>query len=251
MFHMKKIVSQFLFPVPLTLEFLLVGLFLLWFTRRQRAGKVMVTCGAMLLFAFSNLITSNALLRPLEHSYPPLAVTSGGGRLSSIEFIAVLGGLGDDDPNVPVTSHIFPDLMVRLIEGVRLYREIPGSKLILSGGRYSSDGMTKMAEALGVSPGNILHLAEPFDTEEEGQQISPIVGSRQFILVTSASHMPRAMGLFQTRGLHPIAAPTDFLAPRRPWELDDFVPDGYKLFKSQISVYEYLGLAWAKLRGKL
>jgi uncharacterized SAM-binding protein YcdF (DUF218 family) len=251
MFLMKKIISRFLFPVPLSLEFLLVGLFLLWFTRRQRAGKVMVTCGAILLLGFSNIVTSNALLRPLEHSYPRLEVTQGETRLSSVRFIAVLGGLGDADPNVPVTSHIFPDLMVRLIEGVRLHRQIPGSKLVLSGGHFSSDGMAKMAEALGVSAEDILQLGEPLDTEAEGQEIAPIVGFQPFILVTSASHMRRAMGLFQTRGLHPIAAPTDFLAPRRRLELDDLVPDGYKLFKSQLAVYEDLGLAWAKVRGKL
>jgi uncharacterized SAM-binding protein YcdF (DUF218 family) len=251
MFLMKKIISRFLFPVPLSLEFLVVGLFLLWFTRRQRAGKVMVTCGAMLFLGFSNILTSNALLRPLEHSYLPLVVTQGGTRISSVRFIAVLGGLGDDDPDVPITSHIFPDLMVRLIEGVRLHREIPGSKLILSGGHYSSEGMAKMAEALGVSAEDILQLGEPLDTEEEGQEIAPIVGSHPFILVTSASHMPRAMALFQTRGLQPIAAPTDFLAPHRRLEIDDLVPDGYKLFKSQIAVYEYLGLSWAKLRGKI
>ena len=94
MFLMKKIISRFLFPVPFSLEFLLVGLFLLWFTRRQRAGKVMVTCGAILLLGFSNIVTSNALLRPLEHSYPRLEVTQGETRLSSVRFIAVLGDWG-------------------------------------------------------------------------------------------------------------------------------------------------------------
>ncbi len=250
MFIMKKIISRLFFPIPLSLELLLIGLFLLWFTRRQRAGKVIVTCGAMLLLGFSNMLTSNALLRPLEYSYPPLSVSQSGAPPLSVGFIAVLGGLGDDDPKVPITSHIFPDLMVRLIEGVRLHRQIPGSKLILSGGHYSSGGMAKMAEALGVRPEDILQLGEPVDTEAESRDVAPIVGSNRFILVTSASHMPRAMGLFQGRGLHPIAAPTDFLAPQRRTEIDDIVPDGYKLFKSQIAVYEYLGLAWAKLRGK-
>ena len=251
MFLMKKIVSRFLFPVPLSLEFLFVGLFLLWFTRRQRAGKALVTCGALLLVGFSNTFTSNALLRPLEHRYPPLVVAHIGPGTPAVSFIAVLGGSGNDDPDVPITSHISPDLMVRLIEGVRLHREIPGSKLILSGGNDSAEGMAKVAEALGVSAEDILRLSEPRDTEEESQQIAPIVGSHQFILVTSASHMPRAMGLFRKRGLQPIAAPTDYLAPRRRLELDDFVPDGYKLFKSQIAFYEYLGLAWETLRGKI
>jgi uncharacterized SAM-binding protein YcdF (DUF218 family) len=251
MFFMKKIVSRFLFPLPLSLEFLFVGLFLLWFTRRQRAGKALVTCGALLLVGLSNTFTSDALLRPLERYYPALAVGQIGPVAPDVTFIAVLGGWGDDDPNVPITSHIAPDLMVRLIEGVYLHREIPGSRLILSGGNDSAEGMTKMAEALGVSAGDILRLAEPRDTEEESQQIAPIVGSRRFILVTSASHMPRAMGFFRKRGLQPIAAPTDYLAPRHPTEWGDLFPDGYYLFKSQVAFYEYLGLAWETLRGKI
>jgi uncharacterized SAM-binding protein YcdF (DUF218 family) len=251
MFLMKKIVSRFLFPLPLSLEFLLVGLLLLWFTRRQRAGKALVTCGALLLVGLSNNFTSNALLRPLEHRYPPLVVGHAVAGAPDVAFIAVLGGWADDDPDVPATSHISPDLMVRLIEGVCLQREIPGSKLILSGGNDSAEGMAKMAEALGVSAEDILRLSEPRDTEEESQQIGSIIGPRPFILVTSASHMPRAMGLLRKRGLQPIAAPTDYLAPRHRSEPDDFVPDAYKLFKSQIAFYEYLGLAWETLRGKI
>ena len=251
MFLLRKIISRFLFPVPLSLEFLFVGLVLLWFTRRQRTGKWLVTSGALLLLGFSNFVASNALIRPLEGTYPPFIVTPESPRLASVRFIAVLGGLGDDDPKVPVTSHVFPDLMVRLVEGVRIQRLIPSSKLVLSGGRYSSGGMAEVAVALGVRGDDILQLGEPRDTEEESKELAPIVGSQEFILVTSASHMRRAMALFQARGLSPIAAPTDFLAPRRRLELDDIVPDGYKLFKSQIAVYEYLGLAWAKLRGKI
>jgi uncharacterized SAM-binding protein YcdF (DUF218 family) len=251
MFLAKKIISLIFFPVPLSLEFLLVGLFLLWFTRHQRAGKVFTTWGALLLLGFSNIYSSNALLSPLEHRYPPLSVTHNGPGAPAIDFIAVLGGFANDDPDVPITSHLGSHLLVRLIEGVSLHRELPGSKLILSGGHDSAEGMTKMAEALGVAPTDILRLGEPVDTEEEGRQIAPIVGSRQFILVTSASHMPRAMGLFRKRGLQPIAAPTDYLAPRHRWEPDDLAPDGYKLYKSQTAIHEYLGLAWETLRGKL
>jgi uncharacterized SAM-binding protein YcdF (DUF218 family) len=251
MFFMKRIVSRFFFPLPLSLEFLLVGLFLLWFTRRQRAGKALITFGVILLVGLSNSFTSNALLRPLEHRYPPLAVGHAGAGVPGVTFIAVLGGGANNDPDVPITSHISPDLMVRLIEGVFLRREIPGSKLILSGDNDSAGGMAKMAEALGVKAEDILRLSEPRDTEEESQQIAPIVGPQPFILVTSANHMPRAMGFFRKRGLRPIAAPTDFLAPRRRGESDDLFPDGFNLFKSQVAFYEYLGLAWETLRGKI
>ncbi len=251
MFFLKKIVSRFLFPLPLSLEFLILGLFLLWFTRRQRAGKALVTCGVVLLLAFSNVVAGNFLVRPLEHRYPALDVTHIPVSASPISFIAVLGGWAENDPDVPVTSHISRELMVRLIEGVRLHRELPASKLILSGNSDSARSMAKLAEALGVSTQDLLPLSEPRDTEEESQQIAPIVGNRPFILVTSASHMPRAMGLFRKRGLQPIAAPTDYLAPRHRFEPDDLFPDGYKLVKSQTAFYEYLGLAWETIRGKL
>ena len=251
MFFLKKIASRFFFPLPLSLEFLFLGLFLLWFTRRQRTGKALVTCGALLLVGFSNSLVSNTLLRPLEHQYPPFTLERAGLGSQDVIYVAILGGWADDDPDVPVTSHISPDLMVRLIEGVRLHREISGSRLILSGGNNSAAGMSKMALALGVSPGDILRLTEPRDTEDESRQIAPIVGPQRFILVTSASHMPRAMGLFRKRGLQPIAAPTDYLAPRHRSEPDDFIPDAYRLFKSQTAFYEYLGLAWETLRGKI
>jgi uncharacterized SAM-binding protein YcdF (DUF218 family) len=251
MFFMKKIVSRFFFPLPLSLEFLFVGLFLLWFTRRQRAGKSLVTFGALLLVGLSNSFTSDALLRPLEYRYPPLAVGHIGPVAPDVTFIAVLGGFANEDPHVPLTSHISPNLMVRLIEGVFLQREIPNSKLVLSGSNESAEGMTKMAEALGVRAQDILRLAEPRDTEEESRQIAPIVGSRRFILVTSASHMPRAMGFFRKRGLQPIAAPTDYLAPRHRRESDDFFPGANDLTKSEVAIHEYLGLAWETLRGNL
>jgi uncharacterized SAM-binding protein YcdF (DUF218 family) len=250
-FLIKKIVSRFLFPLPLSLEFLVVGLFLLWFTRRQRTGKWLVTCGTLVLLVFSSRVTSNALLHPLEHQYPAIAVGQIQASGPPVGFIAVLGGWADLDPGVPVSSHVSSGQMVRLVEGVRLHRVFSGSKLILSGDADSAEGMAQIAEALGVSSGDILPVPQPRDTEEESQQIGRIVGSQPFILVTSASHMPRAMGLFRKRGLQPIAAPTDFLAPRHAWEPDDFFPDGYKLFKSQTAFYEYMGQAWAKLRGKI
>src|SRR5579872_179092 len=104
-FTLRKIISRFLFPVPLSVEFLLVGLILLWFTRRQRLGKSLITIGTLTLLVFSSFPGSNALLRPLERSYPPLAGPRSFDKLPDVRYIAVLGGLGDDDPNVTPTSH--------------------------------------------------------------------------------------------------------------------------------------------------
>jgi uncharacterized SAM-binding protein YcdF (DUF218 family) len=246
MFILKKYFSRLLFPVPLSLELLILGQVLLWLTRRQKTGRLLVGVGTALLLVLSNHYAAGDLLRTLERRYPPIQASA---ETSSVKYIVVLGGYGNDDPKLPMTGHISPDLMTRLIEGTRLHRQIPGSKLILSGGKDSADGMAAVAEALGVQEDDILQLSNPPDTEDESKQTAAIVGSQEFILVTSASHMLRAMGFFRKRGLQPLAAPTDYLAPRDHWESDDFFPDAYNLFKSQVAFYEYLGLAWEKLRG--
>jgi uncharacterized SAM-binding protein YcdF (DUF218 family) len=252
MFILKKIISRFLFPLPLCLEILLVGLYLLWFTRRQRAGKTLVSLGTLLLTGLSYFFTANVLLRPLERRFPSFAVTSHAtAPTPAPHLIVVLGGGANNDPEVPITSRLSPDLMVRLTEGLRLHREIPGSKLIMSGDAEMVERMAEVAQALGVDRQDVLLAGGSRDTEEETHHIAPLVGQAPFILVTSAAHMPRAMGLFRKLGMAPLAAPTDYLAPQQRLEPDGFFPSANELFKSQTAIYEYLGLAWAELRNKI
>ncbi len=249
MFFLKKILSRFLFPVPLALEFLIAGQILFWFTRRQKAGKTLVATGTLILGILSFSPVSTFLIRPLERRYRSLNVKQMAGIKAA--FIVVLGGSGNTESDLPATSHVSPDLMVRLIEGVHLHMALPESKLILSGGSESALGMTTIAEELGVRQEDVLRLSEPRDTEEESKQIATLVRSQPFILVTSASHMPRAMGFFHKRGVQPIPDPTDYLAPRYPSGPNELIPDAYNLITSETAFYEYLGLAWEKLRGEI
>jgi len=252
MFLLKKLISRLLFPMPLSLELIFVGLYLLWFTRRQRAGKVLVTIGALLLTGASYFFVANGLIRPLEHRYPPFTVASGAdASRPAVRFIVVLGARANRDPAVPISSRVSGDLMVRLVEALRLHREFPGSTLILSGYNGSAEALTGVAEALGVSPQEIIPTPEPRDTEEEARRVAQIVDRSPFILVTSATHMPRALGLFRKLGMDPLPAPTDYLAPRTPLGFDDAFPSPFNLHESEGAIYEYLGLAWAKLRRKI
>jgi len=76
MFLFKKIVAPLFFPLSVCLEIFLVGILLLWFTRRQKTGKIIVTIGVATLVVISYGIASEILLRPLEYKYPPLANVS-------------------------------------------------------------------------------------------------------------------------------------------------------------------------------
>src|SRR5262249_5762650 len=136
-----------------------------------------------------------------------------------VKYIVVLGGAYGFDQAIPITSWLGGGTMIRLAEGIRLHRQWPESKLIVSAGRGfdplpQADAMKGTAEAMGVNSADIGAESVSRDTEESAEMLAPMLGKDPFVLVTSASHMPRSMGLFRKRGMNPIAAPTDFKTKR-------------------------------------
>lgn len=256
----KKILSRFFFPFPLCLEILLVGLLLLWFTRKQRIGKLMVTLGTVLLLLLGYEAVSDSLLRGLEWSYPPLErQTKSAHQTRSendpVKWVVVLGGGHATDPAVPLSSQLDHPSLSRLLEGIRQYRANPGSRLVLSGGPMESEisnaeVMSRVAGVIGVPRGDMVLENQSRDTEDEARLIKPLVKTDPFILVTSASHMPRSMRLFERFGMHPIPAATDYMVTETNIPMPErFFPNLNGLAKATRAVYEYLGLAWLKLRG--
>jgi uncharacterized SAM-binding protein YcdF (DUF218 family) len=253
---LAKAFGSLFFPVPLTCEILALGLVLLWFTRRQKAGKVLVTAGVVLLLLLGNTGISGELLRPIERRYSPLVVSSEAqtpGPLRAGMYIVVLGGGYSSDPTVDLLSRLDEATLARLAEGILLYKKVPGCKLILSGGPpEQAESMGKAALALGVKEQDIVLETKSKNTEQEAIFIAPMVGKGPFVLVTSASHMPRAMGLFRKLGMNPIAAPTDYLAKGRlRLEPDNLFPGYYGLYESERAVYEYLGITWETLNHEM
>lgn len=242
----KKIVAPFFFPMTFLLTMALVGIVLLWFTRKQKTGKMLVSFGVIILCILSYKHPADWLLKPLERAHPNFTQAE-----EPIEFVVVLGGGHTRDPEVPLTSYLNDPSTRRLVEGIRLHRMHPGSKLVFSGVGVSQT-MAEVAMALGVDSGNIIITNKSRDTKDEAVHVKSVVRADPFILVTSASHMPRAMALFRKKDMHPIPSPTRHLvvAPVliQPWV---FFPHSYDLYKSERAVYEYLGLAWAWLRGQV
>jgi uncharacterized SAM-binding protein YcdF (DUF218 family) len=261
MFILKNIISSFLMPVALSILISLIGLFLLWFTKRQRTGKIFVSFGILLMLLFSYDATSNCLLRPLENKYD-----RGGTQLQNgvpsentglIKFIVVLGGGHISDSKLPITSQIGEETLVRLIEGVRLYRKHAGVKLVLSGGTGFDPVpdayiMADLAKELGVNENDILIESKSKDTIDEANFIKPIVNNDRFIIVTSALHMPRSMAMFRKLGMDPVAAPTGHKV-KDSQTLNPllFFPNAECLLESEKGLHEYFGIVWSKLRGQI
>lgn len=260
MFTLKKIVSCLLYPLPLGLEILLLGLFCLWATRKQRLGKLLVTLGTLFLLLVSLPYISAKILAPLEDRYPALlhpetiAWEKSAGETAP-RWIVVLGGGAVSDPRLPVVSQLSYPALGRLIEGVLLYKAIPGSRLLLSGGGFydpvpEADVMARIAALLGVNPQDITRESTSRDTADEAVLIAHLVGKQKFLLVTSAVHLPRAMALFKKQGLNPIPAPADYqIKEAREHDPGWFFPGAGALEQTKTAWHEYLGLAWAWLRG--
>ena len=253
---MKKIVAPLLFPLSLCLEILLVGIFFLWFTRRQKTGKIVVSMGVVILIALSYGTASETFLRSLEYKYPPMTDVS---AVLDIEWVVVLGGGNSPDAHLPITGQLSHASLVRLVEGIRIHRNLPQSKLILSGGGAfntvtEAKTMADVAIALGMNDEEIILESESRDTKDQARLIRKIVGNHRFILVTSASHMPRSMALFEKRGMRPIPAPIGHrIKERQNITITPamFFPSAGKIENVERVFYEYLGLAWARLRGQI
>jgi hypothetical protein len=101
-------VAPLFFPVPLCLEIPLLGLILLWFTKKQKAGKIIVSIGVGLIIIFSYGTIQDFLLRSLENKYTPLINLQ---EIDDVKWVVVLGGGHTSDPELPVKARdglLFP-----------------------------------------------------------------------------------------------------------------------------------------------
>ena len=185
------------------------------------------------------------LTQRLESQYQVVNVVN-----PSIQWVVVISGGKKQQEGMPANELLYAAGLKRLLEGVRLFRQLPHAKLVLSGG--ASEGkpeavlMAEICNSFSISNEYLVLEQDSLDTKDQAMYLKAIVGNKPFYLVTSATHMPRAMALFKTYGLNPIAAPTDFTLY---WTTDTwekmFIPNAYNLSYFSIAYHELLGRLWA------
>ena len=250
LFILKKFIGGLLLPLPFLLLMMGVALCLLWFTRWQKSAKALLSVSWLVLLLISLQPVADKMLKPIEDTYPTWRGSE------KVDYIVVLGGGYTWNPEWAPSSNLISNSLPRLAEGVRLWQANPGAKMIFTGARAMTNPVStaeagaRVAESLGVPRSQIITLDEPKDTEEEAAAVAKTIGQQQFLLVTSASHLPRAMIFFRNAGLHPIPAPANQLAiesPLNPWER--IIPSPIWLMHSDRVGYETLGRIWQWLKG--
>lgn len=192
------------------------------------------------------------LVESLENQYTPLLQAP---SFSLPTHILVLGGGHVSDERLPPNDQLSEQALSRLVEGIRLHRLIPGSKLALSG--YSRPGITpshaevmaQTAIILGVNPQDTVLVTTPHNTRQEAIDYKEMFGTGySLILVTNALHMPRAMMHFRIAGLSPTAAPTNhFIKWDRLSSRFSLRPSSGNLKRMNAALHEYVGLVWGKV----
>ncbi|MCP3698596.1 MAG: envelope biogenesis factor ElyC [Aliivibrio sp.] len=249
MFELKKFLSSMLMPLPGLLLIGFIGLMILWFSKKKGVASFLLTLSILGIFLLSFQPITTPLLKSTERIYPSFIAPE-----TPVEYVLVLGNGHVVDDEISPISELSRAAVMRLAEGIRIYRMYPGSKMILSGyngGTTVSHArmMARVALSLGVQKSDILLLESARDTHEEAMQTFNAVGNKTVVLVTSASHMPRAMAEFNYLGMTPTPAPTNYLAHseiKQPW--DKYAPKAKYLEQSERFWYEQMGRWFMQLK---
>jgi uncharacterized SAM-binding protein YcdF (DUF218 family) len=253
-FYFAKILGFFAIPSNLIILIGIGGALLLR-SRFQRAGWRLMT-GSLIVLAVMGLSPlGNVLIIPLEDRFPRWDETRG-----VPDGIVVLGGAVSPDVAVQRHSPALTEAAERMTALVELARRYPNARILFSGGVGTLAGTATEAEAalafwevLGVERRRVMVEDRSRNTVENAQfsmdLAKPLPGER-WLLVTSAYHMARAIGVFRKVGFSVEAYPVDWRTRGPKDVLRPFPTLGDGLRRTDTAVREWVGLAAYWLTGR-
>jgi uncharacterized SAM-binding protein YcdF (DUF218 family) len=256
-FYILSKVLWFLFQPSSLIALMIVG-GLLIAARYRSAAQRLIWTGAALLVVLGLSPIGGALIVPLEERFPRPDLSKPGTR---VDGIIVLGGAEDPRGGALRGVMSFNEAGERLAEAVVLARHFPNAKLVFSGGSAELLS-TKPPEAeaaglifteLGIAPDRLIAEAKSRNTHENAIFTRDLVkpqANEHWLLVTSAFHMPRAMGCFRKAGFAVEAFPVDYRTSGYDELLQPFpsIPEGLR--RIDVVFKEYAGLLTYYLSGR-
>jgi uncharacterized SAM-binding protein YcdF (DUF218 family) len=252
-FEISKIIGFLAAPsnALMVMALLGVGLALRW----HRLGGGLAVAGLLGLAVAGWSPLGQALILPLEQRF---AAFVDDGR--PVDGIVILGGALDTLVSQARGTPALNEAAERMTAAVSLARRYPQARIVFSGGeaRLIFEGMSEADAArqlfanLGLDPSRLQLEGRSRNTRENAQFTAAMVQPKQgerWLLVTSAFHMPRAMGCFRAAGFQPIAYPVDFRTRGRDDLLRGFDTAGEGLRRSDLAMREYIGLVIYRLAG--
>jgi uncharacterized SAM-binding protein YcdF (DUF218 family) len=252
-FVASKLFWMLLRPNTLALVLALAGLVLVW--RGRRIGRWPLALGLGWYAAVFALPVATALVLPLESRFARPATPP-----TQVSGIVVLGGAVEQDLT---EAHGIPALngaAERMTEAVALALRHPGARLVFTGGSAAvvpggpteADTARRLFADLGLPPGRVTFEAESRNTWENALLTHRLVQPRPgetWLLVTSASHMPRAVGSFRAAGWTVVPWPVNYTTGADPALWYNW-PFPTRLNQAEGALREWLGLGVYWLTGR-
>jgi uncharacterized SAM-binding protein YcdF (DUF218 family) len=229
--------------------------------KRLRWVRLLIISSLLLLLTLSSPLIATTLIGSLEAWYQPPQLTPS----DRFDAIVVLGGGVDEQGSLRPTTEPSIFSRNRTTCGVDLYQQGYAPTLVLTGGDARAFGtgpreaveMKRWAVRLGVPESATMIDTEARNTYENATGTKRLLGPASILLVSSASHLPRAVPVFTKQGFRVTPAPCGYVSqnlPRESWDDSDpfdFMPSDSALQHTREAIAEVAGIVIYWLAGKL
>ena len=254
-FYLSKLFWFVAQPTNALVLLSLLGSVLL-FTRFAPPGRWLALTAACGLIVGGMSPLPYWLIRPLEDRFPKPAITG------EITGIIVLGGAITTTRGMNSTNAS----AARMMDSAALALKYPNAKLVFTGGdaslvdenepdeaRTEAEAARRFYLSLGIDPQRLVLEDKSRNTFENAIFTKPLINqkpSERWLLITSAWHMPRSIGIFRKAGIDVVPYPVDFSTrgtPRDYRQLNRGFSHGLELTDSVVK--EWIGLIAYRLAG--
>ncbi len=246
-FVISKILGFFAIPSNLAISIGILGLLLLP-TRFARAGQRLAVASLIALAILGLSPLGNALIIPLEDRFPPWDPARG-----APTGIVVLGGAISPDVSAARDEVALNEAAERLTVVADLARRYPSARILFSGGSGAlifdegseAEFALRLFESFGIARRRVLLEDRSRNTLENAilsKDLARPQPGEHWLLVTSAYHMPRAVGIFRRAGFVVEPYPVDWRTDGSGDALRPFGTVGDGLRRTDTAVREWVGL---------
>jgi uncharacterized SAM-binding protein YcdF (DUF218 family) len=246
------------FAQPLSMTFLLaalaaVAIFAGW----RRLGGLSALAAALILFVTLFTTTGTVALQVLEARF-----SKPSGEPADVACMIILGGAFDNEINTARGGMELNQSADRFVEALRLARNHPQARILVSGGDGSIsggyEGEAQTAErffsAFGISPDRLIKDNTSRTTYENSLNTAGLLKARGLencLLITSAFHIPRSVGLFAKAGIAVTPWPVDYRTSGIARLSLDFTQPALNAQITTTAVREWMSLAAYYLTGRI
>jgi len=255
---LTKLAPLFVYPVGLVIVLSIMSLVIAYFGR-TRMAFTLVGVAVSWLWVASTPLFADWAISTLERQYPANPISG----MPVADVAIVLGG-AISQPAPPRVEADFNKSFDRVFQAVRLFHAGHVKEVLVTGGNVPwRPDVIPEAELIrsflvdwGKIPAGAVKIAtESRNTYENALEIKQLWQEKPFnsaFLITSASHMPRAMAVFEKIGLPVSAVTTDIEALKGiPWSPLRLLPDASALNMTTVAMKEWLGFWVYRVRGYL